>query len=153
MRLACACGKNLRVNDALIGKRVKCPACGATIRVEADDIVDQPATSPIAVVPRKRAPAPADEDEAPPSKKRPRIDDEEEESPPPRKKRPADDEEDEVPPPNKKRPVAADEEEESPRKRQRDEDDETPRKKKGKRKAGSGLLWIALGGGALALVL
>ena len=34
--VACtACGKKLKVKEELVGKRVKCPHCGAAVRVPA----------------------------------------------------------------------------------------------------------------------
>jgi WD40 repeat protein len=36
VRITCSCGKSLRVNDDLVGKRVKCPACGERLLVEED---------------------------------------------------------------------------------------------------------------------
>ena len=33
--VTCSCGKSLKVRDELIGKRVKCPACGNTFPVQA----------------------------------------------------------------------------------------------------------------------
>src|SRR5262249_48624022 len=32
-----SCGKKLQIRESLIGKRIKCPACGNTFSVEASD--------------------------------------------------------------------------------------------------------------------
>ena len=40
MRVECSCGKKLKVGDALAGKKIKCPACGAVI------LAQEPAPEP-----------------------------------------------------------------------------------------------------------
>ncbi len=56
VRIQCQCGKNLKVGDGLVGKRIKCPACGASQLVErvAEAIVE---AIPKAVIEENAAPA------------------------------------------------------------------------------------------------
>jgi hypothetical protein len=42
VQLRCACGKLLRVRDELVGKRVKCPGCGAALLVRAAPQPEEP---------------------------------------------------------------------------------------------------------------
>ena len=39
IKFACECGKAYKVPDSFAGKRVKCPACGKTMR-ELEDVTD-----------------------------------------------------------------------------------------------------------------
>jgi hypothetical protein len=48
--VTCPCGKRLRVPDENVGKRIKCPSCGATQLVKAEPPSDAPAAPPIAPV-------------------------------------------------------------------------------------------------------
>lgn len=41
--LSCACGRSLRVNDDLVGRKVRCPACQAVLTVPTDAIEEVPA--------------------------------------------------------------------------------------------------------------
>lgn len=47
LKISCACGKRLKVDDSTLGKRVKCPACGKAVLVEeeveevADEVEDE----------------------------------------------------------------------------------------------------------------
>jgi len=89
--ITCECGKQLRVKDDLVGRRVRCPACKATRRVETDEAgltATNPEKSPVpddGVRPKPK-PAPArgnkDEDSAVQEETRrhprPRDEDEEE---------------------------------------------------------------------------
>jgi hypothetical protein len=120
------------VDDKLIGKRVRCPACGAVLTVTAE-------SSPTAA-----------------GRPRPRGDDEEEAPPPPRKRRPVaeeeavqaaprhqrvmDDDEEQLPPPRKRQLVQADEEEDRP-------------SGKRKKQAAGAAMWVLLAGAAAALLL
>jgi len=36
VQFSCSCGKTLRAPETLIGKKIKCPACGAVVRVEGE---------------------------------------------------------------------------------------------------------------------
>lgn len=68
MRLTCKCGKMLRVNDALAGKKVKCPQCGrvATIPTVAKDASpSRPTPAPSSKV---KPPSPTKMRPAPPTK-------------------------------------------------------------------------------------
>ena len=71
--LSCPCGKNLRVQDNLAGRRVKCPVCGEILEVapataQEEEIVFteisssprpvQPATPPVAPAPETPPPEP-----------------------------------------------------------------------------------------------
>jgi hypothetical protein len=86
MRIECRCGKRLRVDDALAGKTVRCPACGSLLQAEP---------RPVEIEAEKEAPRPAarrrdpdDEDEPRSRQSRPAYsDDEEDDRPRPRKKR------------------------------------------------------------------
>ena len=54
--ISCDCGKAMRVNDSLAGKKVKCPACGAILKVSPaeDGIIAEPvAKCPAKAVPQK----------------------------------------------------------------------------------------------------
>jgi hypothetical protein len=153
MRIACDCGKVLRVEEKLLGKRIKCPGCGAVQIVTAE-------SSPIAAgAPRQRAREEDDAPAPPPTKRRPSAA-EMQDTPPPRKRRPVPDEgedEEEAQPPRKRRPVVEDEdEEETPRPGKRrpveDEEEDRPRKKRKKQAAGVPL-WVFLAGGGAALLL
>ena len=55
LRIQCECGKILKVGDALLGKRVKCPACGASQLVQGPP-PQADAKSPVEdrVLPRRR---------------------------------------------------------------------------------------------------
>src|SRR4051812_35658919 len=94
IEFSCDCGKQLRVKDALAGKRIKCPACEAalTVPVAEEDIEE------VVPVPEKRALTPrgkprreeAEEEEERPRGRRRRDEDEEpeeEEEERPRKKK------------------------------------------------------------------
>src|ERR1043166_9595789 len=107
MRFQCtSCEKFLRINDALAGKRIKCPACGAVqVAEEALDpeVVDEapapkkPASGITAKAPAKKSAAGVTA--KPPVKKRPPVadDEDEDEAPPPRKRRRDDDDDDDEP--------------------------------------------------------
>ncbi len=57
VHLNCACGKVLRARDELIGKRVKCPGCGAVLLIKAAPEPEEPADEGIQQEPpaRRRA--------------------------------------------------------------------------------------------------
>ena len=42
VRIQCECGKFLKVGDALVGKKIKCPACGVAqlVRGPADAVME-----------------------------------------------------------------------------------------------------------------
>jgi hypothetical protein len=67
MRILCECGKRLRVDDALIGKAVRCPVCNTVLKVQAE---------PEEIEPEEEAPRPVrrrrdfDEDDEPPLPRR-----------------------------------------------------------------------------------
>lgn len=119
---ACPCGKTLRVNDDLAGRRVRCPACQAAATVPAAEpppafeVVDDP-SAPLVPPP-------------PPPPARPRV-----------KAAPAAELEFEVvedaPRPKRRRYEDDGDEDDRPRRRRRDEDDEDdrPRRRKPKKKA------------------
>jgi hypothetical protein len=137
----------LRINDALAGKRIKCPGCGAVTVAEPADEADE-ADEAVQEAPPKKKPV-ANVAARAPVKKKPPVDDDEDEAPapPPRKKRPADDDDDdEAPPPRGKRRRDEDE----------DEDEPKPKKKKKKKQEAASnamLIWLlAGGGGAVALI-
>jgi hypothetical protein len=135
LRVACSCGKVLKVNEDLAGKKIKCPECATVLTVKA--------AASAAVSTRPLKPSTRDED-----------DDEAVASGPPKKKPTAGANGPSAP--VKKKPAANDDEDELPRpkKKYRDEDlddeDERPRKKKAEKK-GSGLLIVALLGVAAVL--
>ncbi len=52
MVVRCRCGKSLRVQDSMAGKRVRCPGCGKPVAVPAPE-------ADIRIVEEERAPAPA----------------------------------------------------------------------------------------------
>ncbi len=86
------CGRQIRIADELLGKRVRCPQCSATFVVEPVD-EEGPAPAGTAVQPaptaRRRA-APPPEDEGPPRpRRRPRDEDEYEDDRPRRGRRAA----------------------------------------------------------------
>jgi hypothetical protein len=45
--LPCSCGKTLKVNDNLAGKRVKCPVCGGVMAVPAAPAEREPVLEPL----------------------------------------------------------------------------------------------------------
>src|SRR5262245_15634445 len=51
----CPCSKKLRIPDELAGKKVRCPGCGTTLRVPAQEVVESPAAP--AATPRAKPPA------------------------------------------------------------------------------------------------
>jgi hypothetical protein len=55
VHLHCACGKILRARDELIGKRIRCPGCGAVLLVEA---TFPPGESPHEAIQAPRPPGP-----------------------------------------------------------------------------------------------
>src|SRR5262245_36015720 len=56
--VTCPCGKRLRVPDDNVGKRVKCPSCGATQIVQAA-VSEAPSVAPVQpVVSQPSAPVP-----------------------------------------------------------------------------------------------
>jgi Protein of unknown function (DUF1559) len=60
--MTCACGKQFRVPDELVGRRVKCPGCGDPVNVPAPaKAAAKPAVPTKAAVPARK-PAPADDD-------------------------------------------------------------------------------------------
>src|SRR5690242_17188892 len=93
MRITCSCGKKLQVNDALAGKRVKCPGCGQAILAQEDGVQES----------AKAAPA------RPP---RPTFEEEDEDSPQPRSRRRQEEEDDEDSP--RRRPRFQDDSEDRP---------------------------------------
>jgi hypothetical protein len=92
MRITCSCGKKLQVNDALAGKRVKCPGCGEAI-LAREDGVPQSAPAPA----RPTRPAFSEEDEDSPRPRSRRRDEEEDEDRPRRPRLREDDADDERP--------------------------------------------------------
>jgi hypothetical protein len=141
LRISCSCGKVLKVNEDLAGKKIKCPGCATVLTVKA-------AAAPIASRPLK--PAPRDEDDeavasGPPVKKKvvPPADEDGPSTPIPKKKKPVADEDDEAPPPKKKM-----------RDDDLDDEDNRPRKKKKKsEKKGSGMMLVLLLGGGFFFLL
>ncbi len=88
MKVVCTCGKTLRVNDALAGKTIRCPACKGVLKAEKapEEIVEIQAEAE-ASPPVKRMPA-RDVDDAPtPARKRAPVRDEQEEDRPRRPKK------------------------------------------------------------------
>ncbi len=96
-----ACQATLRLgNPALAGKKIKCPKCGAVVTVPApaepelpmmelaEPEMLEPEPVPAAIRPAgRRPPAPADEDEAPPSRGPRRGEEDDEDAPRPRRRR------------------------------------------------------------------
>jgi hypothetical protein len=91
MRVECECGKALKVNDKLLGKRVRCPACGSTLLVEAE---------PDAIAVGRPKPAATVADSTPPPRQRRPLDDEE---PAPRRRARAEDFDDDDDRPRRKK--------------------------------------------------
>ena len=66
MDVACSCGKTLHVPQRLLGKLVRCPGCGATIRAVASEVVEDKGSPAPQSEPSSRGeklaphPAPAD---------------------------------------------------------------------------------------------
>jgi hypothetical protein len=50
--LTCACGRSLRIRDALAGRKVKCPGCGSALAVPAAPEAGPPEVLPAAPPPR-----------------------------------------------------------------------------------------------------
>jgi hypothetical protein len=145
LRVSCSCGKVLKLNDELAGKKIRCPQCATVLAVKA------PTSAAVLAKPAKRAAA-NDDDEAVASGPAPVR----------RKVAPPPDDGPSTPLPKKKKAIAVDDDDESPRPKKKyraeddeyDEDDDRPRKKKKKAEKGSPVLLIALvGGGALLLLL
>src|SRR5690348_3973026 len=101
MRMTCGCGRNLTLRDDLIGKRIKCPACGEILLVRpsrppaaaaprvapADESTPRrkPAPTPTPAPSRRASPAPAapsGRQQAPPSAKRHREEESEQDDRP-----------------------------------------------------------------------
>jgi WD40 repeat protein len=120
MRITCECGRSLHVRDELIGKRVKCPACGEILAVVQEQAANAGAPRPAA----QPAPRPKTAPAAPVEPRRPAAEDETPVTATQKRGTEAyDDEEEKRPQLSAKRPPAR----------------------------SSRLLWIGLGGGALAL--
>jgi hypothetical protein len=64
IRIQCDCGKFLKVGDSLLGKRIKCPGCGAAQLVQATSDVDEPAAPAAAV--KRTGPGPITARKPPP---------------------------------------------------------------------------------------
>jgi WD40 repeat protein len=105
----CACGKQLRLKEELAGKKIRCPACQATLAVPTAALRAEDAVS------TKRTEAQPVPEAAPRRKVT-------------------------------QRPVQEVDEEAEPRPRRRDDEE-------GPKSGGSAVVWIALAGGGLALVL
>jgi hypothetical protein len=134
MRIECECGKFLKVDDSLVGKRVKCPGCGETMLVRGERA---------AIASGKPRPAVMPDENTPPPRKRRNTDEDEGIQAPPRKRRAVADEEEAVP---RKRPAVRDVDD--------DEDEEESRPKKKKKKQQKGLpVGLLIGGAAALLVL
>jgi phage FluMu protein Com len=130
LRVSCTCGKVLNVNEALAGKKIKCPVCATVLTVSA------PAqTTAVSAKKIKAAVAPEEDDEGVAS------------GPPPRKKAAAAGNGTAAPLPKKKKPVVDEDD---------DDEDDLPRPKKKKKKSKQGsntMLLVLLGGGGAALLL
>src|SRR5262245_44732431 len=94
IRIECSCGKFLKVGDALLGKKVKCPACGAL------QVVKQ--TAPAGIAARPRSSPDHDEGVSPAPKKKAPMANGAPKSPAPAKRRVHDDDDDR---PRKKQPA------------------------------------------------
>lgn len=88
--IRCECGKQLRVSEEHIGKRVRCPECKEPILVPDPD-AKKPAAARDTTTPRKPAPRGEDDDRKP---ARSRRDDDDEDRKPVRGRRDEDDEDD-----------------------------------------------------------
>jgi hypothetical protein len=112
IQFACSCGRKLRADEEHVGRRVKCPACGAEMTVPgADDAVQtaeptKPKSSPVTAEPRRSAEDDRDDDR-------------------PRRSR-EDDEDDRT-----RRRSRADDEDDRPRRRSRDDEDDDEEKRRG----------------------
>ena len=76
--LSCPCGKNLRVQDNLAGRRVKCPVCGEILEVAPataldEEIVFNEISSSPRPVQQPPPPSVAAQPESPPEPKRPVV--------------------------------------------------------------------------------
>ena len=73
--LSCPCGKNLRVQDNLAGRRVKCPVCGEILEVapataqEEEIVFNEISSSPRPVQPETPPPVAAEPETPPPEPK------------------------------------------------------------------------------------
>lgn len=165
----CTCGRTLRVNDNLAGKKARCPQCqGVVVIPQAEDpgfeVIedDPPAPAPRRASPvqaRAIAPPPAadfevvDDDPPPPkslkpSKRRAVLDEDEDEDEPRSRRNKRryedDDDEDDTPKRNRKRYEEDDDE---------DDEDERPRKRKksrSRKQSSGGINTGALLGGIVA---
>jgi hypothetical protein len=149
------CHKKLNLNDALMGKTIKCPVCAAVFAVKAP-AGGAPAAPPVktAPAPPKKASPPEDDKEALPRRparadKGRDADDEEDDrpkKPAARKPREGDDEEDDRPrkPAAKKRPAADDDDDEDARR-------DRSRGRKPKKKGSGATVALIIGGVVLFL--
>jgi FKBP-type peptidyl-prolyl cis-trans isomerase len=158
VKLVCeACKKGLKIPDTVLGKKIKCPSCGAVFvahlppspppppepptllpDLSLDD--EEPAQSfpePVEEVAPVLSAADEDEEAAPPPKKKAVVVEDDEDEPKPRKKAiVVEDDDEEEPKPKKKAAVVAeeDEEESKPKKKAavvaEDDDDDEPKPKK-----------------------
>jgi predicted Zn finger-like uncharacterized protein len=130
MQIACPnCQAQLRMPDAALGKKVRCPKCQHAF--VASEEKRGPAVVKLVAPPKPKAPPPLDEEleaeEAPPARRRRRDEDDEVAEAPRRKRRPVDDDDDEDDEPRsrrRRRDEEDDEDDDRPRRRRRDEDDE-----------------------------
>lgn len=127
MIIACPeCGKKLRMNSALPGKRIKCPGCAAVFAPVPNEAVEErPRKSVAGAASRRRPDVDEDDDDRARGRQRSREEDENEEDDRPRRRtgvvkgrRPDDD----------------------------DDDDPRPRRKKRKKQGSSALTWLITGG-------
>jgi hypothetical protein len=111
----CSCGRKLQASEEHVGRRVRCPACGAEMAVPAGETAVQPsaaaaAPKPSAVQPKQGRPKPDDEDDDRPRRSSRREEEERDENRSRRRRREDDDYDDD--------------EHDRPRRRRRREDDD-----------------------------
>jgi hypothetical protein len=149
--LACEqCQKRLKIPENVVGRSIKCPACGAVFKSDPSKVLPGKSAprpvmeerEPVAVVPQRAAREAEEDEDVLPARKKPAVlddDDEDEVLPVKKGSLSLDDDEDEVRPPKKKAVVEEEDEEaievqpakKKPAAVEGDEDeDERPAKKK-----------------------
>jgi hypothetical protein len=153
VKLVCdACKKGLKIPNTVLGKKIKCPSCGAVFVAQQPPPPPEPPTllpdlSLDDEEPARSAPEPVeeaapvlsaadDEDEAaPPPKKKAAVIEEDEDEPKPKKKAAVVEDDEEEPKPKKKAAVVEDDDEEEPKPKKKavaaaEDDEEEPKPKK-----------------------
>ncbi len=162
------CQTKLKVEDNVLGRNIKCPACAAVFAVKAPGSSTSAAapppakTAPTAPLPKKAPPPDDDDDDRPAPRSKARAEDGEEEAVNPRPrasaKPPVDEEEDDRPRKASPRKARADDDEEDDRprkssgKRSRADDDDEDRRGKKEKKKGGGAGKVLLIIGAVLLL-